>query len=63
MRDKSHKEQIERWAEYVKKNSDWKKKQKQIIDSQIIIARRMYGKILALKNGEEKIKRLRAIRD
>jgi hypothetical protein len=61
MRDKSHGDQIERWARYVKENSDWKQKQKPFINSQIIIARRTYKKLLSLPNGKEKIQRLRKI--
>ena len=34
MRDKTHNEQIERWAIYVKENpNEWKKKVKPFIDS------------------------------
>ena len=40
-RDKSHDDELVRWAEYVKKNPDkWKAKLKPFLDSQIIIARR-----------------------
>lgn len=62
MRDKTHAEQIERWACYVKDNPDWKKKLKPFLDAQIIIARRCYAKIRKLPNGEDKIRRLREIR-
>jgi hypothetical protein len=40
-RDKSHDEELVRWAEYVRENPDkWKAKLKPFLDSQIIIARR-----------------------
>ena len=57
---KGHLEQIERWAKYVKNNSNWKLKQKGFIDSQIIIARRFYKKLAKTKEGMKKIKELRA---
>ncbi len=59
MRDKSHKEQIKRWAEYVKKNSDWKKKLKPFLDSQLIIARRAYNKLKKTPKGRKKINLLK----
>ena len=59
MRDKTHLDQIERWAKYVKENPEWKNKLKPFIDSQIIIARRSYNKILLLPNGADKLKRIR----
>jgi len=59
MRDKTHEDQIERWARYVKQNSNWKKQSKPFIDAQIILARRNYSKILALPNGTDKLKRIR----
>lgn len=40
-RDKSHEEELVRWAEYVRENPDkWKEKLKPFLDSQIIIAKR-----------------------
>lgn len=62
MRDKSHNEQIERWANYVKNNFDWKKKLKPFLDSQIIISRRIYKKLAETYEGREKIKKLRNLR-
>ena len=62
MRDKSHNEQIKRWANYVKNNSDWKKKLKPFLDSQIIISRRVYKKLAETHEGREKIKKLRSLR-
>lgn len=61
MRDKTHNGQIERWAKFVRENSDWKKKLRPFLDAQIINARRSYAKILKLPNGESKIKRLRRL--
>lgn len=54
-RDKSHQEQIERWAKYVKENQDWKKKLKPFLDGQIIIARRAYKNLSKTEEGKRKI--------
>ncbi len=60
MRDKTHNEQVERWARYVKDNPDnWKSRLKPFIDAQIIMARRFYSKLAETPEGLEKIKRLR----
>lgn len=62
MRDKTHDEQIERWARYVKNNpGKWKSKIKPFIDGQIIMARRFYKKLLSTENGAEKYRRLRGL--
>mgnify|MGYP001596109092 CR=1 FL=1 len=62
MRDKSHEEQIERWAEYVKTHKDWKIKHTQFIDAQFEIAGRFYKELAKTLEGREKIKRLRELR-
>jgi len=60
MRDKTHNEQVERWARYVKDNPDkWKSELKPFIDAQIIMAWRFYSKLSETPEGLEKIKRLR----
>ncbi len=61
-RDKSHEEQIERWAKYVKNNKDWKLKLKDFLDAQIIIANRVYKKLSETEEGRRKIAELREIR-
>lgn len=61
IRDKSHNEQIERWADYVKNNSDWKIKLKPFLDAQLIIASRVYKKLAETKEGRKKIIELRKI--
>jgi len=62
MRDKTHAEQIERWAKYVKENpSKWKKNLKPFLDSQIIMSRRFYSKLAEAKDGKKKIEILRKI--
>ena len=60
-RDKSHDEQIERWANYVK-SPDWKKKLKPFLDAQIIMARRFYSKLAETEEGRMKIKELKNIK-
>lgn len=63
MRDKTHNEQIERWAEYVRENPEkWKDKVKPLIDSQIIMARRFYKKLLETEGGKEKLALLREMK-
>lgn len=60
MRDKTHDEQVERWARYVKDNPDkWKSQLKPFIDGQILMAWRFYLKLSQTPEGLEKIKRLR----
>jgi len=62
-RDKSHDEQIERWAKYILEHPDeWKAKVKPFIDSQIIIARRFYKKLAETEEGRAKILELRGIK-
>jgi len=64
MRDKTHDEQIERWAKYVRENPDkWKSKIKPFLDSQILMSRRFYKKLSETKEGREKIKLLRKIKN
>ena len=61
MRDKSHNDQVERWALFVRNNprSVWKKEIKKLVDSQIIMANRFLSRLARTKNGKQKIARLR----
>ncbi len=62
MRDKTHMEQVERWALFVKNNPNkWKSKVREFIDSQILMSRRFYKKLRETEEGKEKIRRLRKI--
>lgn len=61
MRDKSHKDQIKRWAIEVRENPEWKRELKPFLDAQIINAMLKYKKILALANGEEKLRKIRGL--
>jgi len=63
MRDKTHSEQIERWAEHVKNNpKSWKKELKPFLDSQIIMARRFYNKLAQTPEGRRKIIEIRKLK-
>ncbi|MBU0929532.1 MAG: hypothetical protein KJ623_00480 [Nanoarchaeota archaeon] len=61
MRDRTHDEFIEKWANFVKENpiSVWKPHIKNLVDSQIIIANRFYSRLSKTKEGREKLKLLR----
>ena len=62
-RNKTHEEQVVRWANYVKNNPDkWKLELKPFLDSQIIIARRFYKKLAETAEGREKIIQLRSLK-
>jgi hypothetical protein len=59
-KDKTHTEQLERWAEYVKSHpQEWKKKIKPFLDAQIIMSRRFYKKLAETEEGKKKIELLR----
>ena len=64
MRDKSHNEQVERWARFVRDNPYhvWKPHVKNLVDSQILIANRFYARLAKTKGGKEKIRQLRDLR-
>jgi len=59
MKDKSHQDQIERWAIEVRQNPNWKKELKPFLDAQIINAIKKYKRILLLPNGADKLRRIR----
>lgn len=62
-RDKTHDEQIERWAGYVRNNPDkWKSKLKPFIDAQIVMSRRFYKNLAKTEEGKLRIKELQAIK-
>lgn len=60
-RDKSHKEQIERWADFVKTHprEEWIKHIKPFIDSQIIKANEFFKQLSKTEEGKNKIKMLK----
>ena len=61
MRDKTHMQQTEKWAEYVKSvpREEWKRKLNPFIDAQIIIARRFYKNLEKTEEGREILARIR----
>jgi hypothetical protein len=61
-RDKSHSEQIERWAKYVLENPNWKEKLKPFLDGQIIMARRAHKKLGETEEGRIKLNKLRELK-
>ena len=63
MRDKTHLNQVERWANYVKENPDkWKSKLKPFIDAQILMSRRFYKNLAQTEEGRKKIEELRDLK-
>ena len=60
MRDATHADQIERWAEFVRENPEtWKSKLKPFLDAQILMARRFYKNLAKTPQGREKILELK----
>ncbi len=56
----THLEQIERWAKFVKENSDsWKKEHAQFINAQIEKSWKFYERLEKIPGGWEKIGELR----
>lgn len=64
MRDKSHEEQIERWAEFVMKNprSVWKPHLNRFINAQIEKANEFYAKLSKTEEGRRAIQRIREMK-
>ena len=61
MRDKTHMEQVERWAKFVRNNSrsKWKPRLNAIINAQFEIASRFFKKMAESDEGRGILKRLR----
>ena len=64
MRDKSHMEQVEKWAEFVKRNprEKWKKAVNILVDSVYSKSQEFYIRLEKTAKGREILKRLRAER-
>ena len=60
-RDKSHMEQVERWACFVRDNpkDKWKPAINDLIDSQYEIAQRFYKNLEKTEKGREVLERLK----
>jgi hypothetical protein len=64
MRDKSHKEFIERWASFVKNNpGKWQEYHTAFINSQLNSALEFYKRLGKTKGGKEKIKNIFGIKN
>lgn len=64
MRDKTHKEFIERWAEFVKNNPDkWQKYHTAFINSQVNNALAFYKRLGKTDEGKKKIREIFGIKN
>ena len=63
MRDRTHQEHLEQWAEYVKNNPDWKKHHTEFINAQFDKAYQFIERIKKQKGGKEKIVQLYGIKN
>ena len=61
MRDKSHNDQIERWAEYIRNTPKkaWKKGFNEFIDAQCDMAQKFNNNLKKTEKGREILKRLK----
>ena len=56
MRDRTHIEQVERWADFVRNNPEkWKPVHTKLINAQIIKARGVIDRLAKTENGKDKI--------
>ena len=63
MRDQTHEEFIDRWAEFVKKDSSWKRHQTAFINAQYDKFFRFINELAKTKEGQEKIVELYNIKN
>ncbi len=63
MRDKTHMDFVERWAAFVKKDSNWKKIHTQFINSQFKTSKEFMNKLIKEKDGKEKIIKIYKIKN
>jgi len=61
MRDKTHNDFIEKWADFVRTHDReiWKREQNRFIDAQIMMARAFFARMCLNKEGREIIQRLK----
>jgi len=63
MKDRTHDEQVERWANFVKAYpKEWKREHTQFINSQIEMANSFYERLSKMPGGMEKIRQLRNLK-
>jgi len=63
MRDKTHEDFIERWADFVKTNPEWKKYQTSFINAQYSKVYKFINELSKTKEGQEKIVELYGIKN
>ena len=64
MRDNTHLEQVERWAELVKKNPvSWRKEHTAFINAQITRSWKFYERLSKTPNGKSKMGQLLRLRE
>lgn len=63
MRDKTHDEFIERWAEAVKNNSEWKKHQNEFINAQYNKFLKFINELSKTEKGQKKLVELYNIKN
>ncbi|MEK6959623.1 MAG: hypothetical protein AABX47_00480 [Nanoarchaeota archaeon] len=59
--DKQRLDQIERWADYVLTNPDWKKHHTEFIDAQFDMARKFWARILSQPGGKKRLRKIYGI--
>ncbi len=61
MRDKTHNEQIERWAAFIKNKpqEEWRPKFNEFINAQFLLARKFYKNLEKSEKGREILENLR----
>lgn len=63
MIDKSHDEQVIRWARFCKNHpEEFRKHLNPFLNSQIVMARKFYKRLLKKPNGKEIVIKLRSVR-
>lgn len=63
MRDKIHIEHVEKWANFVKINPDWKKHHTEFINAQFEMAEMFMKRLLKENDGREKVMKLYGIKN
>lgn len=63
MRDQTHLDHIEKWANFVRTNPDWKKTHTEFINAQFEMAEQFMKRLLKEKGGKEKLIKLYGIKN
>jgi len=61
MKDKTHAEHVDKWAEFVRTHprSEWKPQVSALVDAQLEMANAFYERLARTKNGKRKVEELR----